>query len=96
MVREEQTIITVAVQPNASRNQVTGIEDGICHLRIAAPPVKGKANRELINFLSGILRISPSRLNIVKGMTSRRKTISIRGLTESQIIEQFEKLCQQP
>lgn len=93
MVREERAIITVKVQPNASQNRVTRIEDGICYLRITAPPTKGKANRELNKFLSSILGISKSSLTIEKGVTSRSKTITIKGLTKSQVIEQLEKLC---
>ena len=59
-VKEEQAKIVVQVQPNASENKVARFEGGVWHLRIAAPPIKGKANRELIGFLSDILGVSKS------------------------------------
>ena len=92
-MKEEQATIVVQVQPNASQNRVARFEDGVLHLRIAAPPVKGKANRELIAFLSDILRVPKSNLTIEKGMTSKRKIVAIEGLAQQQVIEQFGKRC---
>ncbi|MBI3931440.1 MAG: YggU family protein [Chloroflexi bacterium] len=86
MVEEAQTIIVVRVQPNAGQNQVLGFKDGVLSLRIAAPPVKGKANQELIKFLSDILGVSKSNLTIEKGITAKRKVIAIRGLTQDQVM----------
>jgi len=88
----KQARIAVQVQPNASQNKVLRFQDGVLQVRIAAAPVKGKANRELINFLSDILGISKSNLTIEQGLTSRKKVISINGLTQSQALAQLEKL----
>lgn len=92
MVNEERAIITVQVQPNASQNKVTRFEGGIYYLRIAAPPVKGKANQALTRFLSDILGVSKSKLDIERGLTARRKVIVIQGLTQNQVNRQLEKL----
>ena len=62
------------------------------HLRIAAPPVKGKANQELITFLSSLLGISKGDLTIENGLTSKRKVISIAGLTQEQVMEHLKNL----
>ena len=86
MAEEVQTRIVVRVQPNAAQNKVLGFKDGELYLKIAAPPVKGKANQELIKFLSGILEVGKSNLTIEKGMTAKRKVISIRGLTQDQVM----------
>ncbi len=75
----------VHVQPNASQNRVARLEDGVLHLRIAAPPVKGRANQELLRFLSDILGVSKTNLSIIKGMTSQRKVINIQGLSKEQV-----------
>jgi len=91
MVEKEQVKIMARIQPNASRNEVLGFADGVLHIRIAAPPIKGKANQELIKFLSDILGISKSNLTINQGLTSKRKVISISGLTQNQIIERSQK-----
>ena len=65
IMREQETIrITARVQPNASRNEVLGFKDDVLLIRIAAPPIKGKANRELITFLSDILGVNKSNLTI--------------------------------
>jgi len=83
---ERQESITIQVQPNARRNEVLGFEDGILHLKIAAPPVKGKANRELIELLSKLLGVSKGSINIERGITGRRKVIAIAGLDREQIV----------
>ena len=90
MVEKEQTRIIVRVQPSASQNQVLGIKEGVLHLRIAAPPVKGKANQELIKFLGDILGVSKSNLTIEKGTTGKMKVIGISNLTQDQIIERIQ------
>ena len=86
---ERQVSITIQVQPNARRNEVLGIKDGILQVKIAAPPVKGKANRELIEFLSQILGVSKGSINIERGITGRRKVIAIAGLDRDRILERL-------
>ncbi|MFC2059867.1 DUF167 domain-containing protein [Chloroflexota bacterium] len=88
---EEPAAIVIQVQPNASQNKVTRFENGVWHLRIAAPPIKGKANQELIKFLSDILGVSKTNLTIEKGISSKRKVVAIKGLTKDKMIEQLEK-----
>ena len=92
MADEKQVKIAVRIQPNARQNEILGFKDDMLHLKIAAPPVKGKANQELIKFLSEILGISKSNLVIEKGITERRKVIGIYGLTQSQVMERLAKL----
>ena len=91
-MKNEQAKILVQVQPNASQNKVKRFEDGILHLRIAAPPVKGKANRELLKFLSGILGVGNTSLTIVKGSTQRKKVIAIEGLNQMEVTAKLETL----
>ncbi len=93
-MKEGQARITVQVQPNASENKVARFEGGVWHLRIAAPPIKGKANRELIKFLSDILGVSKSNLTIEKGVTSKRKVIAIKGLTQEEVVERLTEFLQ--
>jgi uncharacterized protein (TIGR00251 family) len=85
VTREQPAIITVRVQPNAKRNEVVRFEDGILHIKIAAAPVKGKANAALLSFLSDILGVSRSHLSIEKGVTSRRKVIAIEGISHDEV-----------
>ena len=91
MVEYEETQIVAKVQPNASHNQVLGFQDGVLYIRIAAPPARGKANQELIKFLSDILGVSKNSLSIEKGMTTKKKRIVIKGLGQNQVMKQFGK-----
>ncbi|MFC1966438.1 DUF167 domain-containing protein [Chloroflexota bacterium] len=92
-MNEGQAKIVVQVWPNASQNKVTRFKNGVWYLRIAAPPVKGEANQELIRFFSNILGVGKGSLTIEKGMTSKKKIIVINGLTQSQVMGQLEKLA---
>ena len=82
---QTQTNITVHVQPNTRRNEVVGFEDGVLRVKIAAPPVKGKANKELIEFLSELLGVSKGSVTIEKGANSRNKVVSISGLSQAEL-----------
>lgn len=88
---ERQGNITIQVQPNARRNEVLGFEDGVFHVKIAAPPVKGKANKELVLFLSQLIGVSKSSINIKSGLTGRRKVITVTGLDRDQIVERLKR-----
>jgi uncharacterized protein (TIGR00251 family) len=78
--------ITVRVQPNAKRNEIVRLENNVLYLRIAAPPVKGKANAALLAFLSDILGVSKSCLSIEKGATSRTKVIAVEGMSQAEVL----------
>jgi uncharacterized protein (TIGR00251 family) len=73
------------VHPNAARNELVGFAQGVLRLKVAAPPVKGKANKELIAFLARKLGLSQGDLTILKGHTSRRKLISVVGLSREEL-----------
>lgn len=77
--------LSVKVSPNAGRNEITDFKDGVLQVKINAAPEKGKANKELIDFLSEKLEIKKSSLSIVKGQASRHKVLLIRGLGESAL-----------
>jgi len=82
-------LLRVRAHPNASRSAAAGFTDGILQLKIAAPPVQGKANNELLAFLSKMLGISKSAISIEKGHTSRNKVLSISGLSQEEIIKRL-------
>jgi uncharacterized protein (TIGR00251 family) len=74
--------ITVQAHPGAKRNEVIRWVEGVWHIKIAAPPVEGKANEKLIDYLSEILGIPRSRITIEKGATGKRKLVGVVGLTD--------------
>ncbi|RPJ23137.1 MAG: DUF167 domain-containing protein [Chloroflexi bacterium] len=70
--------LAVRVTPRASRNEIVELlEDGTVKVRIAAPPSDDEANEALINFLSEVLGVPRSRLDIVAGASGRDKLISV-------------------
>ena len=73
------------MHPNAARNELAGFAEGVLRVKVAAPPVKGKANKELIALLAQRLGLSKGDLVILKGHTSRNKIISIAGLTREEL-----------
>jgi uncharacterized protein (TIGR00251 family) len=91
MVPKEKLRISVHVNPNAKQNKVVGFQNGLLKVMIAAPPTRGKANQELLKFLSDLLRISKSNLAIEKGATSKKKTVAISGLSQSDVLRLLEK-----
>lgn len=79
------TTIQVKIIPNASKNQIVGWQGEFLKIRIHAPPEKGAANEELIDFLSQELNISKKEISILSGHTSRIKKIKINGKTLIEI-----------
>jgi uncharacterized protein (TIGR00251 family) len=70
-------ILKVYLQPKSSKNEIVGpYRDGI-KVKVTAPPVEGKANEALIRLLARELKISPSHIEILKGLHSREKTVKI-------------------
>ena len=75
---QKGSALAVRVTPRASRNEIVELlEDGTIKVRIAAPPSDNEANAALINFLSEVLGIPKSRLDIVAGASGRDKLIAI-------------------
>ena len=70
--------LALRITPRSSRNQIVGVlNDGTIKVHIAAPPVDDEANKELVNFLSDVLGIPKSRIEIVAGESGRDKLVSI-------------------
>ena len=81
--------ISLCVYPNAIRNEVMGFTDGVLRVKVSAPPSKGKANRELITFLSRLLGVGKDSINIIKGHTTRNKVVAIDGLSREEVMERL-------
>ena len=88
---EKPVKIAVQGHPGAKRNEVVRFEGGVWHIKIAAPATEGKANKELIQFLSEVLDISKSRVSISKGAKGHRKLIELEGITKEAEEERLRK-----
>lgn len=71
------TKISIRVIPNARRSEVVNQEGEAWKIRVAAPPIEGKANKELIRWLAKVLDLAPSEIEIVKGLGSKHKLVQV-------------------
>ena len=77
---------TVRVVPRASRSEIVGEADGALRVRIAAPPVNGAANDELVRVLARALGVPRSAVAITAGQTSRLKRVAVSGLAPEALL----------
>jgi uncharacterized protein len=77
----------VKVTPRASRTVLKGWVDGVLQIKVQAPPVEGAANEAVVRFLSDKLGIPKSRVEVVRGGTSREKIVRVEGLKVARVIE---------
>ncbi len=82
------TLLLIYVQPGASLSEWVGEHDGRLKLKIKAQPKDGEANTELIHFLSDFLGIPKRKIFLIKGESSRQKTI----LVELPLVEILSKI----
>jgi len=75
----------VRVVPRASITQIAGEHDGALRVRIAAPPVDGAANKELVKVLASSFELPQNAVEIISGANSKTKTVRIRGADAAQL-----------
>ena len=75
------TLLKVRVTPGASRSEIVGEADGRLRIRLQAPPVEGKANREITRFIARELGLKKNRVSLAGGDKSREKVILLEGLS---------------
>jgi uncharacterized protein (TIGR00251 family) len=76
---------SVRVVPRASRSAVVGAHDGSLRVRVAAPPVEGAANEELVHTLARALGVPRSAVEITGGHASKLKQVRVRGADRSKL-----------
>jgi hypothetical protein len=62
------------------------LTEGVWSIKVVAPPVEGKANTELVKFLSRLLKVGPSRVTVKRGTSSRNKLIEVEGVSEEELL----------
>lgn len=82
--REDGVIISVYVQPRASKNEVVGLQGDELKLRLTSPPVEGAANKLCREFLAKLLGVAKGQVSLVFGDKSRHKRLLVRGVTSEQ------------
>jgi uncharacterized protein (TIGR00251 family) len=79
-------MLEVLLKPNARRSRIVSVEGRCVRASVTAPPVEGKANRELIRLLSETLAVPKSAVEIARGATSKRKMVRIAGIDPAEAL----------
>jgi uncharacterized protein (TIGR00251 family) len=82
----KDVLIAVFAKPKASRSKVLGVKNGLLEVALAAPPVDGKANSELLHVLGKTLGLPQTRLSIESGLSGRHKRVRVTNLPLEQAL----------
>lgn len=86
MIKEvkDGIILNLKISPNGSKNEIIKESTGL-KVKITAQPIDGKANKALIEFLSKQFKVPKSYFEIVKGETSKEKTVLIKNISKEKV-----------
>lgn len=90
----EGLIVKIKIIPNSSKNDII-IEDGFIKVKVTAQPVENKANKALTEFLSKQLKIPKTCIQIIKGETSKEKTVLFKTADSDKKADIILKLSKQ-
>jgi len=85
----EGVLLSVKLQPRASCNEIGDPLGDELKIKVTAPPVDSAANEALIRFLAEKLDCPKGRVELIRGHTSRHKTLMIKCLSASQVAERL-------
>jgi uncharacterized protein (TIGR00251 family) len=77
----EGVTLRLHIQPGAKKTEVVGLHGEALKIRLAAPPVNGKANARLIAFLADRLGVARAAISLLSGESSRAKRVHVDGVT---------------
>lgn len=83
---EDGALLTVHIQPNASRTECVGLHGDALKIRVAARPIQGAANDELIRFIADRCAIPRKQVQIRAGTGARLKRLCVRGVTAELLL----------
>lgn len=78
-------LLTLHIQPGAKKSGVVGLHGEALKIRLAAPPVDGKANAALQAFVAELLDLPKSAVSLKSGLTSRQKVLRVEGVDEGRL-----------
>jgi uncharacterized protein len=81
----EAYLLNVRVTPRSRRDEIIGWNEGELRVRLRAPPVEGRANEALRRFLAERLVVPLADIELVGGLSSRSKRVSLIGLSEAEV-----------
>ena len=78
-------MLSLHVQPGAKRTEVVGLHGDALKIRLAAPPVDGKANECLLEYVADTLNVPKRQVTLVSGQSSRSKRVAVVGISADEI-----------
>lgn len=90
--RADGVDITIRVKPRASKSRVLGERSGAIEVAVAAPPVDGQANAELVRTLADFFDVAPSRIEIGVGKSGKNKIVRLRGIALTDAEQRLQAL----
>jgi uncharacterized protein (TIGR00251 family) len=88
-VQSDGVLLSVKLQPRASANEIGEALGAELRVKVTAPPVEAAANEALLKLLAQQLHCPRNRVDIVRGHTSRHKTIKLYGITPEMLVEKL-------
>lgn len=81
----DELTLKVRVIPNAHKNSLVGMQDGVLVVRLTAPPVEGKANQALLEFLASLWGLRRQQVQLRSGQKSRHKLVQVQGIGRAEL-----------
>ena len=79
-------LLAVKLQPRASKNEIEGPLGSELRIKVTAPPVDAAANEALLRLLADVLDCPRNHIQLIRGHTSRHKTVALVGVTPEQVV----------
>ncbi|HEY6897421.1 MAG TPA: DUF167 domain-containing protein [Rhodocyclaceae bacterium] len=87
--RGDGVVLSLHIQPGAKKTEIAGLHGDALKIRLAAPPVDGKANEALLAFVAKQLGVAKSRVELISGQTSRAKRVAVAGVDTAEITQKL-------
>lgn len=72
-------VLVLHIQPGAKRSEVAGLHGEALKIRLAAPPIEGRANEALLRFVADLFKVPTRNVELIQGAQSRHKRVAVRG-----------------
>ena len=82
-------LLSIKLQPRASANEIVGPLGNELRIKVTAPPVDSAANEALVDFLAGLLNCGRTRVELVRGRTTRHKLIKLHRFTPAEVLKKL-------
>ena len=87
----DESVLRLRASPGSKKTRIDGTYGDALRIRVAAPPVDGKANQALIRFLADVFSVPKKKITLIRGQKSRDKSFAIEGLSLAEVAGALEK-----